>query len=221
MLLDLEPYLPGNRVTAREAARCLAARFKKNHPHLDLHLVADSAFGSFKEANYYLSQGIVITMSMSYKEKPWLWDLLIHNSPLNSGRTALIPADEPHTSIVANAFHTKSESGRIIDILTISTAFKLRRLVDGEERVIKVGSRRSNREGDFQYETHWADSSITWESAKSFMDPDGAFNILWLEKAVNADVAMALKQKSMADLVAICTAQKWKVTQFFLVDDVH
>lgn len=87
MLLDLEPYLPGNRVSAREAARRLAQRFQVNHPHLQLHLVADSAFGSFKEANYYLDKGILITMSMSSKEKPWLWDLLTHKSPLDSGRS--------------------------------------------------------------------------------------------------------------------------------------
>lgn len=214
MLLDLETYLPGNRVSARDAARRLAERFQQNHSHLQLHLVADSAFGSFKEANYYLDKGVMVTMSMSYKEKPWLWDLLAHRSPLDCGRSALVPADESNSAIVANTFHTKSDSDKIIDILTISTAFQLKRSDNGEEKVLKVGTRRSNRRGDFEYETFWADGSVTWQSAQSFMDPDGAFNIMWLEKAEKEDVRMALNGSTAATLVAICASQKWKVAQF-------
>jgi hypothetical protein len=211
MLLDLEPYLPANRVSAREAARRLAERFQENHPHLNLHLVADSAFGSFKEANYYLDKGILITMSMSYKEKPWLWDLLTHKCPLDSGRSALVPSNEPNSTIVASAFHTKSENDKIIDILTISTAFELKRPPISEETVIKIGPRRLNEAGHFEYETLWADGDRTWQDAHSFMDDDGAFNVLWLEKAEKEDIRMALDHFSVAELVAVCASQKWKV----------
>lgn len=113
-IASIKPYLPGNRVSARDAARRLAERFQQNHSHLQLHLVADSAFGSFKEDNFYLDKGVMVTMSMSYKEKPWLWDLLAHRSPLDCGRSALVPADESNSAIFANTFHTKSDSDKIM-----------------------------------------------------------------------------------------------------------
>ena len=50
MLLDLEPWVPSNKLSARDSAKALAARTRAAHPTLALHLVMDSAFGSFAES---------------------------------------------------------------------------------------------------------------------------------------------------------------------------
>lgn len=209
MLLDLEPYVPQNKASAREAARVLVLRTKAAHPHLSLHVVFDSCFGSFEEMSYYLTEGVVTTMSMPANQRAWLWEMLRWSCPLDSGRTALVPLGE--SSILASLFHVKSDSGKFIDILTASSAFKWQAPAQIEAVVHSVGERRINADGFFEYKTTWEDGDITWQLASSFLDDDGTFNIKFLQRAEAEDVRDALAPLNAERLVSICHALSLKV----------
>lgn len=210
-LLDLEPYLPGNKLTPRDACRRLVERTLANHPGLPLHLVTDSGFGSFEEAAYYSKLGVEVTMSMPSNQWSWLWDCLAYGCPLETGRTALVRLPDMHDNALASLYHTKSDSGKLIDIITLTTAFPYEPPEEEEERVVAVSNRRTGNNGAFEYETRWADGDVTWEAASQFMDTDGKFNILFLDFAKKEDIAGALDGLTNAELEAICDAQCWKV----------
>jgi hypothetical protein len=116
-----------------------------------------------------------------------------------------------HDHALASLYHTKSDSGKLIDILTLTTAFPYEPPEEDEERVVAVSNRRTDNKGAFEYETHWADGDVTWEPASQFMDSDGKFNILFLDYAQKEDIAGALDGLTNAQLEEICDAQCWKV----------
>jgi hypothetical protein len=208
MLLDLEPWVPSNKLSARDSAKALAARTRAAHPTLALHLVMDSAFGSFADVSYYHSRGVVVTMSMTENKKPWLWGLLGYRCPLDSGRAALLPMDAPGHHLLASLYHVKSDSGKLIDIRTVTSAFAYTAPETVDEVVASIGQRRKSQNGFFEYETIWADGTTTWQQAGSFMDMDGTFNMIWLQQARAEDVEAALLD---VDLEALCDHQSWKV----------
>lgn len=210
-VLDLEPYLPGNKVTPRESCRRLVGRTLSNHKGLALHLVVDSGFGSFDECAYFTKIGVDVTMSMSSNQWSWLWDCLSFNCPLDTGRTALVRIPDTHNHCLASLYHTKSESDKLIDIHTLSTAFSFDPPDEDEERVVAITSRRKSNDGNFEYETNWASGDVTWEIASQFMDSDGTFNIFFLDFAGKEDIASAVDGLTNAQLEGICDQQGWKV----------
>lgn len=210
MLLDFEPYLPHNKATPREAARLLVQRTQLAHPHLALHIVFDSGFGSFDEMQYYLDNEVVTTMSMPSSQWSWLWDMLGWECPLESGRTALVSLGEH--KVLASLYHVKSDSGKFIDILTASSAFQWTRPILIEPQVFSVGERRMNDEGSFEYETKWVEGDITWQLASSFMDADGTFNIKFLEIAKEEDIKDALADLRALQLTDMCHGLSLKVS---------
>ena len=74
-----------------------------------------------------------------------------------------------------------------------------------------VGERRTNALNLVEYETTWSEGSVTWEQARSFMDADGTFNFIWLEKAKESDVQAALLDLTVDQLQELCDHQHWKV----------
>ncbi len=215
MLLDLEPYLPQNKNTPRDAARLLVDRTLAAHPNLKPHVFFDSGFGSFTEMDHYLSLGVVTTMSLSSNQWDWLFDLLWHDCPLESGRTAAVILPETKQEVLASLYVTKSESGKVIDIRTLTSAFTWEKPVEGEVRVTRILGRQKGHGGLFEYETLWADGDKTWEPATAFMDTDGTFSVLWLEKAVTEDLVGALMTLSQAQLVEICDSKGFKVSLIY------
>jgi hypothetical protein len=90
-LIEFEPYIKGNKVSARGAARKLVSRFVEDHLELAPQFVMDAAFGSFSEIEYYRDIGAYITYSMNSRKNKWLWDLLLFDCPVNFGRCAIFP----------------------------------------------------------------------------------------------------------------------------------
>lgn len=215
MVLDIEPYVPGNKKTPRDSARALVSRFQLYHPGKSLNLVMDSGFGSFEEMDYYLGIGVKAVMSMPTKDKAWLWDLLSWGLPLNSGRTSLIPL--LNGNILASIYRVKSDTGKIIDIRTAASAFSYKPAPEAETQVIAILDRTAVGE-KFKYSTKWADGDTTDEFASAFVDDDGTFNVIWLEKATPEDVKGALKGFTNAELASMCDKQGIKVLFHFLSD---
>jgi hypothetical protein len=211
IVLDLEPYVMGNIPTARESARLLVDRLLKAHTTFNPHIVMDSLFGSFEDIISYDLKAVRVTVSMAENKKPWLWHLLGYHCPLDSGRAALFPLETPDRFYIASLFRTQTESGKLIDIRTATSAFVYTEPEVAEYVVTAIGGRRVSRDGFFEYETSWADGSITWQQAHLFMDADGTFNIHWLEKAEDEDVHAALSDLVKADLIRVCEQQHWKV----------
>jgi len=192
IVLDLVPHLPGARASAHSALLELTRRFRVAHPAIPLHVVADSAFGSFTTIEKMRDLGAHATFSMAPNHKPWLWEMLAWECDIDSGRTVLLPILDGREHALASVFHVKSETDKIIDIRTMTTGFGWTRPASAEWTVAKIGQRRTNANGVFEYETFWGEGSVTWQQARSFMDDDGKFTIAWLEKASAEDVKDAL-----------------------------
>jgi len=216
MLLDLEPWVPSNKLSARDSAKVLVERTRVAHPTLELHVVMDSAFGSFGDVPLYHSKSVSVTTSMAENKKPWLWDLLGYQMPLEAGRTALLPMDGTDDYFLASLYRTKSDSGKTIDIRTVTSAFDFTKPENPEDKVESVGERRLNDHGLFEYRTNWTDGPPTWQQARSFMDDDGTFNFIWLEKAEDVDVQAALTDLTADELMELCDRQSWKVHLHYL-----
>jgi len=210
-LIDFEPYLPGNKVTPREAARRLIRRFVEGNPELAPQFVLDSAFGSFSEIEYYRDIEVNVTYSMSSKEKKWLWDLLLHECPVNNGRTAVHPYSDGNNAFLVSAFRAMNEKHKLFDILTVTNGFYATPPDEIEEIVTLVEPAQDDGEGGLAYPTTWASGEVTLEPVSSFMDEDGTFNNLWLEIATSDDIKSALKGKTVEELCLILDAQGWKV----------
>jgi hypothetical protein len=145
MLLDIEPRLYANQISPRKAARSLLKRTQEAHIELPLHIVADSAFGSFEELKFYLDNNVVATMSIADKDSEWLWEMLRYDCPLNQGRTAQLSIED--RVVVASLYRVKKESGKFKDILTATSAFSFEDQVHAEPLVRSVGKRRVNEHG--------------------------------------------------------------------------
>jgi len=183
----------------------------KAHPTLSPHVVADSAFGSFATMERMRNLGAHATFSMPSTQRAWLWDALAWDCPLSSGRTVLLPILDGSEQALANIFHIKSESDKIVDIRTLSSGWTWSLPPSAEWAVSRVGARRTNEAGIFEYETHWGDGTITWQQARSFMDEDGTYNISWLKIATAEDLRDSLVDLTTEALAAICDAKGWKV----------
>lgn len=222
VLLSLDPHLPSHRCSPHKSLKTLVKRLKKAHPTLSPHVVADSAFGSFSTMESIRNLGAHATFSMPTNQRPWLWEVLAWDCPLNGGRTSLLPILDETEYVFASIFHVKSESDKIIDIRTLTSGWTWTVSESAEWAVKKVSARRTNDVGIFEYETHWGDGSISWQQARSFMDDDGTFNISWLKIATAEDLRDALVDLTLEALEAICIAKGWKVPNlsctFFIAD---
>lgn len=211
MLLDLEPYVPLNKSTPRDAAQLLLERTLAAHPNIQYHIVMDSGFGSFDEMDYYCSKNVLTTMSLSSNQWEWLFDLLGWSCPLEAGRTALVPLPGSKEKVLASIYHVKSESGKMIDIRTLSSAFKWKVPLEEEYVVVGLGQRRVGSNEKFEYETFWSSGEKTWEPSSVFMDDDGTFNVFWLQMAKLEDILDALGHLTQAEMQTICDGQGLKV----------
>jgi hypothetical protein len=217
MLLDVEPWIAGNKLTPRNNGKALVARAQASHPDIAFHIVMDSAFGSFSDVSEYHSKGVLVTMSMMDNKKPWLWSLLKWVCPLESGRVALCPIEGSDAQFLASIYRTQSDSGKMIDIRTVSSAFSLTPPAFDGDTVVSVGQRRALRDNDFEYWTTWTDGDETWQRAASFMDPDGTFVYVWLKQAGPEDIRAALKDLTQDELTELCDLQHWKVNPFLVL----
>lgn len=148
---------------------------------------------------------------MPSTQRAWLWEALAWDCPLSSGRTVLLPILDGSEQALANIFHIKSESDKIVDIRTLSSGWTWSLPPSAEWAVSRVGARRTNEAGIFEYETHWGDGTITWQQARSFMDEDGTYNISWLKIATAEDLRDSLVDLTTEALASICDAKGWKV----------
>jgi hypothetical protein len=155
--------------------------------------------------------GAHATFSMPSTQRTWLWDALAWDCPLSSGRTVLLPILDGTEHVLANIFHIKSESDKIVDIRTLSSGWTWTLPPSAEWAVGRVGERRTNEDGNFEYETHWGDGTVTWQPARSFMDEDGTYNISWLKIATAEDLGDSLVDLTTEALSSICDAKGWKV----------
>lgn len=211
MLLDIEPWVPLNKYSARQSALRLVDRLIAAFPALSPHVVMDSLFGSFVDIHTYYSKGVCVTMSMAETPNKWLWDMLTWRCPLNSGRAAILPLESTYDHFIASSYHVESDSGKIIDIRTVSSAFSFAEPERAEDVVATVSARRVNEFDFFEYETHWADGDVTWQQAQSFMDDDGTFNFKWLEFAQKEDIRAVLATLTNDRLSEICAHHSLKV----------
>ncbi len=210
-LIDFEPYLPGNKVSARSAARKLITRYVEDHPELSPQFVMDAAFGSFSEIEYYRDVMANVTYSMNSKQNKWLWDLLLHDCPLNQGRCAIFPFSDNENAFLVSAFRTINEKGKVIDILTMSSGFTATPPEEVEPEVVLVEPGEPDNVGNTFYPTTWANGDKTMEPASHFMDEDGTFNNKWLNIATKEDILAALDGMTIAELQTVLDAQGWKV----------
>lgn len=194
MLLDIEPFVPENKFTPRDAARALVRRTKDAHPHLSLHVIFDSGFGSFDESQYYLEKGVLTTMSMPSTHKPWLWEMLRWKCPVDSGRIALLPVGAHH--VLVSLYHVASTSGEYTDLIHATTAFSWQPPPSIERVVRSVDARTS----DGLYPTTWGDGSTSNQPAKNFVNIKGVFNIEFLRNAGPEDVRAAIAHYKVAEL---------------------
>lgn len=123
VLIDIEERVYGHLVKPREAARHLVERFRELHADVSMHLALDAAFSSFKEAQYYHSMGVGVTMSLNPKHQPWLFELLLFRCDNLQGRVALYRGMDSDVPIVASVFHNFTRLNDIVDIRTITTSF--------------------------------------------------------------------------------------------------
>lgn len=214
-LIDFEPYIKGNKVSARGAARKLASRFVEDHPELAPQFVMDAAFGSFSEIEYYRDIGANITYSMNSRENKWLWDLLLFDCPANFGRCAIFPYSDKENAFIVSAFRAINENGKVIDILTSSSGFGAIAPEEIEPVVAFVEPGVLDEAGQTIYPTTWADGDVTLEPVSHFMDDDGTFNNKWLNIATIDDVKVALSGKTNLELQTLLEAQGWKVCLSF------
>jgi hypothetical protein len=162
-------------------------RLHERHPEFRLHVVADSAFGSFDRLAELNTAGGDATLSMPSQTKPWLWELLDWGCAVDEGRVAFSPA----SGIVVSSFKVMSETSTLHQIKTISSGCGLDAGEAGEEAVIAVADRRDNPEGQREYLTRFADGRTDWLLARDFIDEDGTTNLTWLTFADDEDLQQA------------------------------
>lgn len=184
-VLDFEPYVLENLVSAQDAMMALYKRLIERKPTLCPHLVVDSAFGSFDKLKDIVNTGGNATMSMPATTKLWLWELLDFNCGIDEGRLALLPAE----NVVVSSFKVLAESGNEHQIKTISSGCTLAADPADEEVVAMVTQRREGRT-QTEYLTKFMDGHTEWLDARSFIDDDGVVNMAWLQ-FVNSDDLLA------------------------------
>lgn len=196
MVLDMEPYLLTNQVAPQEAMIRLHHRIQQRNSHFRLHVVADSAFGSFDRIAELRGAGGDATLSMPSNTKPWLWELLDWGCGVNEGRVAYCPT----SGIVATSFKMLSETNTIHQIKTISTGFRVEAAGDDEALVLAVTDRRLSAEGQREYLAHFADGHTDWLLARDFIDSDGTTNLSWLSYASKEDLVEAFSSFTANEL---------------------
>lgn len=209
MVYCLSPHVFGNKLPPRGQARRLMELF----PRQDyvVHLVCDSAFGSFDEALYYHQNGVSVTYSMNSDPKAYLWDLLAFDCPSESGRVAVVPLAANGVTALASYYCAIDDKGKINDLRTLSTSFDWQDDLRDEDRVAGITGRRDDGNGGLEYDTLWATGKREWLPASSFMDDDGTFTVQFLQFAEERDIKAALDGLTVAQLEVICEAQNFSV----------
>lgn len=187
-VLDIEPYILDNLVSAQDAMMLLYNRLLERKPSMHPHLIVDSAFGSFEKIRDIVCTGGGATMSMTPNAKPWLWELLDFNCGIDEGRLAYLPSD----NIVISSFKVLSEAGNEHQIKTISSGCTLDDIGNEEEVVTKVVSRRIVGDS-IEYNTEFLDGHKEWLEARQFIDDDGTVNLSWLNYVSADDLKLAFE----------------------------
>jgi hypothetical protein len=195
VVLDMEPYVLDNLVAPQGAMIRLHSRIHKRHAQFRLHVVADSAFGSFDRLAELTAAGGDATMSMSSQTKPWLWEMLDWNCAVDEGRVAFSPA----SGLVVSSFKVLSETNTLHQIKTISSGCRLEADEADEEAVVDVLDRRDN-DGQLEYQTRFADGGTDWLLAHDFIDSDGTTNLAWLTFANDDDLKQAFESFTANEL---------------------
>lgn len=137
------------------------------------------------------------TMSMSKKSATWLWEMLMWQCPVGSGRTAFIP----ESGILVSAFKAEKEDGGGVHVIkTIVSGATLSGLDEEEEEVIEVNSRREENDGSLLYKAIFASGATEWLPASDFIDDDGTATNAWLAFATEEEIRGAYQRFSEATL---------------------
>lgn len=196
IVLDFEPYTSDNQVGAQEAMIRLHSRLRQRYPHVEPHLVVDSAFGSFDRLADIRRDGGHATMSMSPTVKPWLWEMLDWNCGIDEGRAALLPLH----NVVVSSFKVVSETGTIHQIKTISSGCAVNLIDETEWEVIRVLDRRTVEGDQLEYLAHFSTGHEQWLLTRDFVDDDGAVNMAWLDFSTEEDLKSAFTSYTLSQL---------------------
>jgi len=102
--LVLIPHYSIPQISPTCALNEAITQFKKFHPNNVLHVIADSAFGSFPQLQKMEEDGVFGTFSMVSTEKSWLWKLLKRSTYSNNWNAAM------SGSCIASVFNSKDLS---------------------------------------------------------------------------------------------------------------
>lgn len=186
---DFEPYVPANRVPAQGAMMELHSRAESRWPELPLHLVVDSAFGSFDRLDEIVASGGDATMSMSSNVTPWLWALLGYECGIDAGRVAYIPS----TQVLVGSYQVQTEKKEVHQLKIISSACKVEDIPD-EVVVVQVSDSRLVRDKDakkIEFLAHYTDGSSEWLKPKDLIGDDGNVDYALLSFASEEDLKQA------------------------------
>lgn len=126
--------------------------------------------------NLLIIVGAGATMSMP-STKPFLWEMLAWQCPLDCGRTAFIP----ETGVLVSAFKAMKENGKDSHVIkTIMSGAQIGPFDEEEETVTAVTARRHDDDGTVLYKTIFASGVSEWLSASSFINADGTVTDAWL-----------------------------------------
>ena len=209
MVYCLSPYVFGNKLAPRLQARKLMEMFLPKDQ--TVHLVCDSAFGSFEEALHFQSLGVCVTYSMNVTPKNYLWDLLAFECPSESGRVAVVPLGDYGQPAVVSYYRAVDDKGDIHDLRTLTTSFSWSIESGNEYQVTAVQRSRVLDDGTREYETLYSDGKVLWQPVSIFMDEDGTFTTQFLAFAQADDIQAALEGLTVPELEVICEAQNFSV----------
>lgn len=116
-------------------------------------------------------------MSMPATTKPFLWEMLAWQCPLDCGRTAFIP----ETGVLVSAFKAMKENGKDSHLIkTIMSGAQIGRFDEEEETVTALTDRQYDDDGTVLYKTIFASGVTDWLPASSFINADGTVTDAWL-----------------------------------------
>lgn len=127
-------------------------------------------------------------MSVPATTKPFLWELLSWQCPLDCGRTAFIP----ESGILVSAFKALKENGKDFHVIkTIMSGASIGEFDAQEEAVTAVTDKRQEDDGTVLYKTTFASGEVQWLPASSFINDDGTVTDVWLAFASEGEVRSA------------------------------
>ena len=135
--LVLVPHYSIPQISPTEALNKAIDFFKSCHPNNVVHVVADSAFGSFSQMKIMEEKGVYGTFSMAVNDKGWLWNLLKRSTYFGKWNAAV------SGNVIASVFNTKETDDGYHQLLSnafVATTKTVEITVNGETQSSQNGS---------------------------------------------------------------------------------